>query len=300
MNASPDVLAALERIEAKLDYVVERQRFLEEMIDEMMPVGREALAVASEMLGDAEKKGYIAVANELMALADRVVGHYGPGEVRQLSEGIVQVLDTVRNVTQPEVLAVANEATEVLHHADALRPVGLLGAARATASDPEVQRGLAVGLEILRQLGKVRGTGANVPARTSAARPAPSPSSSALAPKPTSNATPPTHASPPSSGPVTWEGHTFDADGFLLDASTWSEDLAVKIAGALRVTLTEEHWTVVRWAREDALTTGASPNVRRVAAGSGVGTQRVYQLFPKTPGKTVARIAGIKKPVGCV
>jgi sulfur relay (sulfurtransferase) DsrC/TusE family protein len=26
----------------------------------------------------------------------------------------------------------------------------------------------------------------------------------------------------------------------------------------------------------------------------------LYQLFPKAPGKTVARLAGIPKPAGCV
>ena len=44
----------------------------------------------------------------------------------------------------------------------------------------------------------------------------------------------------------------------------------------------------------------ADANVRRAASGSGVGTRRMYELFPKTPGKSAAMIAGIPKPAGCV
>jgi tRNA 2-thiouridine synthesizing protein E len=57
---------------------------------------------------------------------------------------------------------------------------------------------------------------------------------------------------------------------------------------------------VLRWIRQDFLATGASPNVRRVAGGSGVGTRRMYELFPRTPGKTAAMLAGVPKPIGCV
>jgi tRNA 2-thiouridine synthesizing protein E len=99
---------------------------------------------------------------------------------------------------------------------------------------------------------------------------------------------------------VTWEGRQFDAAGFLLDPGTWDEALAVKMAAALSLTLTDDHWTVLRWIRQDFLATGASPNVRRVAGGSGVGTRRMYELFPRTPGKTAAMLAGVPKPIGCV
>jgi tRNA 2-thiouridine synthesizing protein E len=107
-------------------------------------------------------------------------------------------------------------------------------------------------------------------------------------------------AAPNPAGPVTWEGRSFDAAGFLLDPGTWDEALAVKMASALGLTLSDDHWTVLRWIRQDFLATGASPNVRRVAGGSGVGTRRMYELFPRTPGKTAAMLAGVPKPIGCV
>lgn len=53
-------------------------------------------------------------------------------------------------------------------------------------------------------------------------------------------------------------------------------------------------------ARNDYLEHGASPNIRRVTTISDVTTKELYQLFPKAPGMTLARVAGIPKPVGCI
>lgn len=299
------IAARLEAIDRKLDYVVERQEFLEDMIDEMIPVAREALKMGGEVLGEYEQKGYFAVGRELLAVADQVVETYGPGEVREMGGHIVQLLDTVKNLTQPDVLDVANKATDVVHHADDVAPVGMFGAVRAT-QDKDIQKGLGMALQILRHLGRAQG-GTEVERH---AAPPPSPSTSGDAgsaprpPRPTATATttptPAADALHPPTETVTWNGRAFTSEGFLVDAATWDEDLAHAMAAALDLTLTEDHWTVIRWARADFLESGASPNVRRVATGSGVGTRRMYELFPKSPGKTTSMLAGIPKPAGCV
>ena len=95
-------------------------------------------------------------------------------------------------------------------------------------------------------------------------------------------------------------GKRFTPEGFLVDANDWDRDLAGAMANALGLELGDEHWTVILWAREAYLSGGSSPNVRRVASGSGIGTKRIYELFPNSPGKTTARLAGIPKPAGCV
>ncbi len=308
------VLAAkLDRIERKLDYVVERQRFVEDFIDEMIPVGREALAWGAEILGEAEQQGYVQVALELKQIADRIVETYGPGEVAELGGHIVELLDTFKNVTQPDVLEMANKATDVLHHADEMKPVGMFGVVRATG-DQDVQRGMAVALQILKHLGQARGGDApsrHAPAeraaspvrgqRTGAPRstdkPAatPTPAPSLDAPRPAAAA-----LHPPAEETVEWMGKRFTPEGFLVDANDWDRDLAGAMAKALGLELGDEHWTVILWAREAYLSGGSSPNVRRGASGSGIGTKRIYELFPNSPGKTTAMLAGIPKPAGCV
>jgi dissimilatory sulfite reductase related protein len=43
-----------------------------------------------------------------------------------------------------------------------------------------------------------------------------------------------------------------------------------------------------------------SPNIRRITLELGVSTKDVYALFPKAPARTIAKIAGIPKPAGCL
>jgi dissimilatory sulfite reductase related protein len=52
--------------------------------------------------------------------------------------------------------------------------------------------------------------------------------------------------------------------------------------------------------RHEYETKGTGPTVRVLGKASGVSSKELYQLFPKGPAKTAARIAGIPKPRGCI
>jgi dissimilatory sulfite reductase related protein len=102
---------------------------------------------------------------------------------------------------------------------------------------------------------------------------------------------------------LTGEGRKVDvnAEGFLLDSSQWTPEIAQQIAQEVGISpLTERHWKVLTFCREDAARQGQSPGLRRIAKLSGVDMKELYQLFPKGPGKLAARIAGLPKPTSCV
>ena len=90
-------------------------------------------------------------------------------------------------------------------------------------------------------------------------------------------------------------------EGFLLDSSQWNPQVGEEIAREVGVwPLSEKHWNVITFCREDAAREGQPPGMRRIAKNSGVDMKSLYQLFPKGPGKLAARIAGLPKPQGCV
>lgn len=102
---------------------------------------------------------------------------------------------------------------------------------------------------------------------------------------------------------LTYEGHQVDVnpEGFLLDSSQWSPAVAEAIAVEVGIApLTERHWKVITFCREDAAREGQSPGLRRIAKLSGVDMKELYQLFPQGPGKLAARVAGLPKPTSCV
>jgi tRNA 2-thiouridine synthesizing protein E len=91
-----------------------------------------------------------------------------------------------------------------------------------------------------------------------------------------------------------------DDEGFLTEYSEWDEDLAKVLAGQIGIDLTEAHWKVIRFLREDYATQGETATSRRVQAVGGVPVKEQFALFPKKPAKKMAYIAGLPKPHGCV
>ena len=101
---------------------------------------------------------------------------------------------------------------------------------------------------------------------------------------------------------LTLEGQKVDVnpEGFLLDSSQWTPAIAESIAQEVGIRLTDRHWKVLSFCREDAAREGTSPGLRRIAKLSGVEMKELYQLFPKGPAKLAAKIGGIPKPKGCI
>ncbi len=89
-------------------------------------------------------------------------------------------------------------------------------------------------------------------------------------------------------------------EGFLTEFDEWDEAIAAELAQNIGVEMTEEHWTLVKWLREDYSERGETATTRRVQTAGGVPTKRQFQLFPKKPAKKMAYIAGLPKPKGCV
>ncbi len=303
-----DPYSNLSVLEGKMDTLIqavegltERQRRQEELLTEAAPIAREMMSAAITELEEWRQRGVFEFASGLGGIASRVVQHYTPQDVEELGGAIVSILDTVRNMTQPGVLAVINEAGDAIEASDELPPVGILGLARASG-DQEVQKGMAVLLEVLRHVGRAarKLEGAQSPPTSKppsrldriraarASQPGPSLASSV--------------GSPGSGSALATvvDGIGLTPDGFLVDSHQWTKELGERIAAEQKISLTEAHWKVLEAAREEFVTTGASPNIRRLTLVAGVTTRDLYTLFPKAPGKTVARIAGIPKPMGCI
>jgi dissimilatory sulfite reductase related protein len=100
---------------------------------------------------------------------------------------------------------------------------------------------------------------------------------------------------------VPLSGVEFNDEGFFAHPEQWSEDLVPELAAREGIeNVTEPHWQVIRFMRAEFLAKGTGPTVRVLGKSSGVSIKELYQLFPKGPAKTAAKIAGIPKPRGCI
>ncbi len=92
-----------------------------------------------------------------------------------------------------------------------------------------------------------------------------------------------------------------DDEGFFADPHQWTEDMAAQLAHDAGIDeLTDRHWQVIRFMRQEYFDKGTGPTVRVLGKTSGVSVKQLYQLFPKGPAKVAAKIAGIPKPRGCI
>ena len=93
----------------------------------------------------------------------------------------------------------------------------------------------------------------------------------------------------------------FDDDNFMTDYTQWDEDIARALAVEDGIAeLTDRHFAVIQFMRKEFEEKGSGPSIRRLTKESGVPTKELYSLFPGGPAKKSARIAGIKKPQGCI
>jgi tRNA 2-thiouridine synthesizing protein E len=98
-----------------------------------------------------------------------------------------------------------------------------------------------------------------------------------------------------------------DEEGYLVNLSDWSEEVANEIAKAENVEMTQNHWEVVNFLREYYNEYQIAPAVRVLtkAIGKKLGPDKgnskyLYELFPYGPAKQACKIAGLPKPTGCV
>ncbi len=107
----------------------------------------------------------------------------------------------------------------------------------------------------------------------------------------------------PNDPPLTIE---LDQEGFLMDISSWTGQVAMQIAGTESIVLTEAHWEVIHLIRDFYSTYGICPSTRVLVKrmGSELGTDKgrsiyLMSLFPNTPLKLLSKIAGLPKPPNC-
>jgi tRNA 2-thiouridine synthesizing protein E len=88
--------------------------------------------------------------------------------------------------------------------------------------------------------------------------------------------------------------------GYLANLEDWSEDLARHMASLEQLELTDKHWDVLRYLREEYFSNNQnSPNTRTIVKamsekwGRPVDQKELYDLFPGDPSKQAGRIAGL-------
>ena len=91
-----------------------------------------------------------------------------------------------------------------------------------------------------------------------------------------------------------------DGNGNLVNPNDWDEDVAKALAAVDDIELSQEHWDVINYLRDQYLNDGGAQPMERVINkamakvwGKKVSSKDLYTLFPLAPSKQGNRIAGL-------
>jgi len=127
---------------------------LSDLTSEIAPLGQDIFIAAMTKLDEMERKGYFSLAGAGMDVLDRVVSSFSEEDVNQLGENIVLILNTVKEMTQPEVMQLLQRTAHEVRDAE-VEEIGLLKLMWGMRN-PAVRRGMSRMLKVLESFADVK------------------------------------------------------------------------------------------------------------------------------------------------
>ncbi|MEX2487474.1 MAG: DUF1641 domain-containing protein [Nitriliruptoraceae bacterium] len=157
--ADGDRLAAIEaRLDALLAHAERRDAEIEPLRDLAAEIGvlsGPAMASMTAHVSAWDERGYLGFARSGAHVVERIMTSFDEQDVEALGGNIVLMLETLRDLTQPEILQLLRQTAGSVGHVGPAPdgpPPSTLALLRQLR-DPEVRRGLARMLELLRSVG---------------------------------------------------------------------------------------------------------------------------------------------------
>ncbi|MBT3303163.1 MAG: DUF1641 domain-containing protein [Bacteroidetes bacterium] len=104
-------------------------------------------------MGELEQKGYFAFFKEASLIVENIIDNFSTEDVKMLADNIVTILQTVKNLTQPDMMQTLNNALNVYKNLDPknVEEVSMWKALRMM-NTPEMKRGIGFMLTFLKNI----------------------------------------------------------------------------------------------------------------------------------------------------
>ena len=151
-----ELVKRLARNTRNLNDMLDTLESAQDFIRDAAPLTKDMMTEATTQLTELERKGYFGFVRQGMYVMDQVVTSFSEEDVKQLGDNVVLILNTVKALTQPEMMTMLNNLTQGFHDAESEAQagqldIGMFGLLKQMR-DPEVRRGLAITLETLRRV----------------------------------------------------------------------------------------------------------------------------------------------------
>ena len=95
--------------------VLETFESLTDLAKDAGPIANEVIIDLTQKLHELDQKGYLEFFKESFSIIDKIVTHFSKEDVHLLADNITTILETVKSLTQPEMMAAMNNAVQVFN-----------------------------------------------------------------------------------------------------------------------------------------------------------------------------------------
>ena len=146
------LLRNIENINEFLEMLESINDFMKDVSPIIHQVGLDAINKMHEL----EQKGYIDFFRELSKSLDNIVGHFTAEDVKALSDNIVFILETVKNLTQPDMLKAINNALAIYKNLDMVQVEEYsIFRAMMEMRKPEMKKGIGFMITFLKKMSEI-------------------------------------------------------------------------------------------------------------------------------------------------
>lgn len=150
-----DILRLVKRLARNtrnLELMLDQLESVMEFWTDLSPLSRDMFLRAMAQLNEMEQKGYFAFAQGGLDMMERIVESFTEDDVQQLAENVVLILQTVKEMTQPEIMTMLRRTATELKDEEPLDTSAM--SILRQLNDPSVRKGLAKTLNVLKSVGQ--------------------------------------------------------------------------------------------------------------------------------------------------
>lgn len=133
-----------------LNQMLDQLESVMELWQDFSPLSQDAFIVLMNRLEDMERKGYFVFFQGGIDILDRIVTSFDEEDVRLLGENVVLILQTIKEMTQPELMQMMRSTVSAVKDEEPV-DTSLFSIIRQL-NDPAVKRGLAKTLNVLKSV----------------------------------------------------------------------------------------------------------------------------------------------------
>lgn len=117
------------------------------------PISKDLFNNTLEKLDELDQKGYFQFIKELMNVADRIVEHFSEEDVKLLGDNVITLLETVKSLTQPDMLTALNNAVSIYQNLDPKdAPQYSIWKVMRELNTPEMKKGIGFVITFLKKI----------------------------------------------------------------------------------------------------------------------------------------------------